>query len=463
VPNTTLPSTTPARVEHHGLRVALLVVTLLTAMDQTIVATALPAIVDDVGGRAAMAWVFAGYTLAMTVVMPVYGRLGDLKGRRTLFLGCLLGFVVASAACGASTTMSQLVVLRCLQGLAGGGVLVLSQAVVADAVPARDRGRFLAPMGLVFATSSVVAPILGGTLTDTVGWRWIFWVNLPLGALALALALRTVPHPVGGRPRGRLDLTGSGLYAAAVTGLVVTAATAGHAFAWTSPNALILAGGTVLVSAAFVRRMLHHPDPLIPIGVLRNRSVAVASGLGFVVGSACFALVGYVPTITEAVLGLPPTASGALLLALVLGMMATTTTTARWTARTGRYRRLPLIGCLVAAAALACMSRLDEGWGVPRTAAAIALLGAGVGCFMQLVIVIAQDAVPPPLVGSATSTVSLVRELGATIGMAVVGTALSGRVLPVLPPLFLGLASVLVVGALISLLLPRRPLSERVA
>jgi EmrB/QacA subfamily drug resistance transporter len=442
--------------------VALLVVTLLTAMDQTIVATALPAIVDDVGGRAGMAWVFAGYTLAMTVVMPVYGRLGDLRGRRTMFMGCLAGFVVASAACGAATSMTQLVTLRCLQGLAGGGVLVMSQAVVADAVPARDRGRFLAPVGLVFATSSVVAPLLGGTLTDTVGWRWIFWVNLPLGALALALAVRTVPRPVGVRPHGRLDRSGAGMYAVAVTGLVVTTATAGHGFAWTSPTALVLAAGTLLASAAFVRRMLRHPDPLIPIGVLRNRSVAVASGLGFVVGSACFALVGYVPTVTEAVLGLPPTASGALLLALVLGMMATTTTTARWTARTGRYRRLPLVGCLVGAAALATMAGIDDGWGVPRTAAVIAVLGAGVGCFMQLATVIAQDAVPTALVGSATSTVSLVRELGATIGMAVIGTALSGRVLPVLPPLFLALAGVLVLGALLSLMLPNRALSQHV-
>jgi EmrB/QacA subfamily drug resistance transporter len=455
VPNPTLSPAAPARLGHRGLQVTLLVVTLLTAMDQTIVATALPAIVGDVGGRAAMAWVFAGYTLSMTVVMPVYGRLGDLRGRRTMFLGCLAGFVVASAACGAATSMTWLVILRCLQGLAGGGVLVMSQAVVADAVPARDRGRFLAPVGLVFATASVVAPLLGGTLTDTVGWRWIFWVNLPLGALALVLAVRTVPRPVGDRPHGRLDLTGSCLYAAAVTGLVVTTAVPGPT--------LVLAAGTLCFSAAFVRRMLRHPDPLIPIGVLRNRSVAVASGLGFVVGSACFALVGYVPTVTEAVLGLPSTASGALLLALVVGMMATTTTTARWTARTGRYRRLPLVGCLVGAAALAALSRIDDSWSVARTAVVIAVLGAGVGCFMQLAVTIAQDAVPTALVGSATSTVNLVRELGATIGMAVIGTALSGQVRQVLPPLFLALAGVLALGALLSLLLPDRRLSERVS
>jgi MFS family permease len=308
----------------------------------------------------------------------------------------------------------------------------------------------------------VLAPLLGGTITDTVGWRWIFWVNLPLGALALALAFATVPHPGGDRPHGRLDRTGSALYAVAVTGLVVTTATAGHAFAWTSPATPTLVAVTLLVTALFVRRMLRHPDPLIPVGVLRNRGVAVASGLGFVVGSACFALVGYVPTVTQAVLGLPPTASGALLLALVLGMMATTTTTARWTARTGRYRRLPLVGSLVGAAALSALSGIDDGWGVARTAVAIAALGAGVGCFMQLVTTVAQDAVPATLVGSATATVSLVRELGATIGMAVIGTALSGRVLPVLPPLFLGLAGVLVLGALLSLLLPDRPLSRAV-
>jgi EmrB/QacA subfamily drug resistance transporter len=467
VPNLSLPTraatTGTAPLGHRPLQAALLVVTLLTAIDQTIVATALPAIVADVGGRAGMGWIFAGYTLAMTAAMPIYGRLGDLQGRRRLFLGCLVGFVVASALCGLATTMAQLIALRAVQGLAGGGVLVLSQAVVADAVGARDRGRFMAPVGLVYAASSVLGPLVGGSLTETVGWRWIFWVNIPLGAIAIALAVRNVPHPAGARAHGRLDVPGSVLYVIAVMGLVVLTGTIGRELSCSSPVAILGIVVTSLCGLLFVVRMLRHDDPLIPVGVLRNRLVVVACSLGFAVGAAVFALVGYIPTIVQEVLGMSPASSGALLLALVLGMMLSTTTTARWTARTGRYRRLPLAGCLTSAAALVWLSGLDPTWSTWRTGIAIFVLGLGVGCFMMLVVTIAQDAVAAQLVGSATSTVNLVRELGVTIGAATIGSVLAVSVKPALPALFLTLAAVFVVGAALSLLLPDRPLSERVS
>jgi EmrB/QacA subfamily drug resistance transporter len=465
VPNLSLSiRSTPAAAQlgNRRLQAALLVVTLLTAVDQTIVATALPAIVGDVGGRGGMGWVFAGYTLAMTAAMPVYGRLGDLQGRRRLFLGCLIGFVAASALCGVATTMAQLVGLRAVQGLAGGGVLVLSQAVVADAVAARDRGRFMAPVGIVYAASSVLGPLVGGSLTETVGWRWIFWVNIPLGAVAIALAFRSVPHPTGPRATGRLDVAGSVLYVVAVIGLVILTGTVGRELSWRSPVALVGTVATALCWVLFVGRMLRHDDPLIPIGVLRNRLVVVACCLGFAVGAAVFALVGYIPTIVQEVLSMRPASSGALLLALVLGMMVSTTTTAQWTARTGRYRRLPLVGCVTSAAALAWLAALDPGWSAWRTGVAIFVLGLGVGCFMMLVVTIAQDAVAAELVGSATSTVNLVRELGVTIGAATIGSVLAVSVTPALPPLFLTLAGVFVVGAALSLLLPDRTLSERV-
>jgi EmrB/QacA subfamily drug resistance transporter len=466
VPNLSLSKRATARpaaapLGHRPLQAALLVVTLLTAIDQTIVATALPAVVADVGGRAGMGWIFAGYTLAMTAAMPIYGRLGDLQGRRRLFLGCLIGFVAASALCGVATSMSQLVLLRALQGLAGGGVLVLSQAVVADAVGARDRGRFMAPVGLVYAASSVLGPLVGGSLTETVGWRWIFWVNVPLGAVAIALAVRYVPQPTGPRAAGRLDVPGSVLYVIAVVGLVVLTGTIGRELSWSSPLALLAIVTTALCGLLFVVRMLRHEDPLIPIGVLRNRGVVVASCLGFAVGAAVFALIGFVPTIVQEVLGMRPTASGALLLALVLGMMATTTTTAQWTSRTGRYRRLPLVGCLTGGAALVWLAGLDPTWSTWRTGAAIFVLGVGVGCFMMLVVTIAQDAVATELVGSATSTVNLVRELGVTIGAASIGSVLAVSITARLPALFLTLAAVFAVGAGLSLLLPAGTFSDR--
>lgn len=340
-------------------------------------------------------------------------------------------------------------------------MLVLSQAVVADAVGARDRGRFMAPVGLVYAASSVLGPLVGGSLTETVGWRWIFWVNVPLGAIAIALAVRYVPQPTGPRAAGRLDVPGSVLYVIAVVGLVVLTGTIGRELSWSSPLALLGTVTTALCGLLFVVRMLRHEDPLIPVGVLRNRGVVVACCLGFAVGAAVFALIGFVPTIVQEVLGMRPTSSGALLLALVLGMMVTTTTTAQWTSRTGRYRRLPLVGCLTSGAALVWLAGLDPTWSAWRTGAAIFVLGVGVGCFMMLVVTIAQDAVATELVGSATSTVNLVRELGVTIGAAAIGSVLAVSITARLPALFLTLAAVFAVGAVLSLLLPAGTLSDR--
>jgi len=338
-------------------------------------------------------------------------------------------------------------------------------------VPARDRARFMAPVGVVFAVSSVISPLLGGTLTDTVGWRWIFWVNLPLGALAWLLSYRAVPRARSNGRGGDVDLPGFGLYAVAVTGLVVLAT--GHVASrgWLSPLFVTWTVVTVACGIGFAARMLTHADPLIPIGVLRNRTVAIASCIGFVNGAAVFGLVGYLPTVMQSVLGLRPTLSGAILLALVLGMMVSTVTTGRWTARTGQYRRLPLIGCLLGACAMAWLATLDESWGVGRAAAAIALLGLGAGFFMQVITIAAQDAAPAEHVGSATSTVSLVRELGVTIGAASLGAAIAAHgaandlgagVATAVPSVFGALSLVLLGGAAVSLALPNRHLAARV-
>ncbi|WP_195908273.1 MFS transporter [Nostocoides sp. HKS02] len=423
-------------------------------MDQTIVATALPAIVRDVGGRTAMGWVFASYTLAMTISMPVYGRLGDLRGRRSVFLVCLAGFVISSVACGLATTMLHLVGLRAIQGLAGGGVLVLSQAVVADAVPARHRGQFMAPVGLVFATASVVAPLVGGVLTDTVGWRWVFWVNLPLGVTALAMAFKSIPRTESAGASGKVDVPGAIVYAVAVTALVSLTGTVGHGLPWGKQAGAALLVMTVLATGVFVRRMLRHADPLIPVGVMKDRTITVSTWLGLTIGVAVFALVGYLPTIVQTVLDVPATASGALLLALIVGMMASIFGTSALISRTGKYRRLPVLGCAVSAGAMVALSRLDASWSLVHTAAWVGVLGIGTGCYMQLVTTMAQDAAPSEHVGSATSTVSLGRELGVTIGAAAIGSALATQSDE--GGLFLALAGVLALGAVVSLLLPHR-------
>lgn len=465
----------PAGGPHPGLLPALLVVTLLSAMDQTVVATALPAVVADVGGAAHLGWVFAGYTLAMTLSMPVAGRLADLRGRRRLFLASIAAFVASSTLCGLAGSMEALVALRVLQGLAGGGVAVLSQAVVADAVPARDRAHFLAPIGLVFATSSVVAPLLGGTLTDTVGWRWIFFINLPIGGFALLLAHRSVPRPRVATGAGRVDVLGTALFAVAVTSLVLLAADVSEA-SW-SPVAAALLALTLVGGGLFAARMVLSSDPLIPVGVLRNRTVAVASALGLVLGVCVFGLIGYLPTVVQTVLGLRPTQSGAILLALVLGMTVSISGTARWITRTGGYRRLPTIGCLIGAAATALLGGLDSDWSVVGAGLVIAMLGLGAGFFMQVTTIIAQDAVADEHVGSATATVSLTRELGVTVGAAAIGAALAAgasggsggsgsleaSVVAGLPAVSAALTVVMLAGAVVSLLLPARRLGSTLA
>jgi EmrB/QacA subfamily drug resistance transporter len=411
------------------LFVGLVVITLLTALDQTIVATALPTIVAELGGERQIGWVFAAYTLAMTVAMPVFGRLGDLRGRRGLYLGSVVAFVLASVLCGFAQDLPQLIALRLAQGIGGGGVAVLSQAVVADAVPARDRGRFLAPIGAVYAVASVLGPLVGGALTDTVGWRWIFWVNAPLGGLALLLAVVSVPRVVPESRRERFDVPGAALLVVWVTGLVLVAAWGGTTWPWSSAEVLVTAGVSLVALLAFVRRCRTTEHPLIPVTTFADRTVVVSSALAFVVGAAVFGMVGYLPGAVQAGYGLPATAAGSVVLPLVLGLMVTSLWTARRIARTGRYRRLPLAGCAVAAVGMLGLAALTPGTPLVLVCAAPALVGLGVGCFMQVTTVAVQDAVPARLVGTATSTVALVRELGVAIGAAAFGGLLSTRLL----------------------------------
>jgi EmrB/QacA subfamily drug resistance transporter len=410
------------------------VVTLLGAMDATIVATALPSIVADLGGEQQIGWVFAAYTLAMTVSMPVFGRLGDLRGRRTLYLGSIAAFVLASVLCGFAVDMAQLIALRFVQGLAGGGLLVLGQAVVADAVPARERPRFLAPITFVFAVASVVSPLLGGGLTDTVGWRWIFWVNAPLGGLALVFAVVSVPRRTPERTGERLDVPGATLLAVWATATVLVAAWGGTTFAWTSPPLVGTAAVAVVVFALFVRRSRRHRHPIVPLSMFRSRTVVICSALGVVVGFAVFGMVGYLPGLMQSAYGLPATVAGTVILPLVLGLLAASLWSGRRTARTGRYRWYPVAGCLVALVGMVGLAVLRPSTPPVLVGVWAGLVGAGVGCFNQVTSVAVQDVVPPRLVGTATSAVALIRELGVTVGAAALGGLLAARLLAGLGP-----------------------------
>ncbi|GAA0248468.1 MFS transporter [Cryptosporangium japonicum] len=410
------------------LFVALVVVTLLTAMDATIVATALPTIVADLGGERDLAWIFVAYTLAVTIAMPMFGRLGDLRGRRTLFLSSIAAFVLTSLLCGFVTGFGQLIALRFGQGIGGGGITVLSLAVVADAVPARERGRFLAPITAVYGIASVVSPLLGGTLTDTVGWRWIFWVNAPLGALALLLAWVSVPA-VAVRARARFDWTGTALLTTWTTGAVLFAAWGGSRIAWSSPRLWAIALGALAGFAAFVAWSRGREHPIVPLWMFRHRVVVISSGLAFVVGAAVFGMVGYLPGLMQAVYGLPATVAGSVVLPMVAGIMLTSIWTGHRVARTGRYRSFPVYGSLAGAVALVGLATIGTGTPVALIGLFIGVLGLGVGCFNQVMTVAVQDAMPAAVVGTATAAVTLVRELGVTLGSAALGGLLGARLL----------------------------------
>ncbi|MGC5010333.1 MDR family MFS transporter [Streptosporangium sp. DT93] len=407
--------------------VCLLLVTFLAALDQTIVATALPTIVGELGGLEHMSWVVAAYALAAAVAMPVFGKLGDALGRKSLLLGSIVVFLAASMFCGLAQDIVQLVLARALQGLGAAGLMILSQAVVADLVPPRDRGRFLGPLGSVFGIATVISPLVGGTLTDGAGWRWIFWLNLPLGIVAFVLAVTSLRLPKR-RLSAPLDVTGTVLMTVTTTALVLIGTWGGTLYGWASPVILGLVAFTLVGTFLFVLAERRAADPLIPLGILADRTVLVAGGLSLVVGAGLFSVVSYVPSYMRMVYSMSATEAGLFLVPLTLGLLATNVGTGFLISRFGRYKIFPVAGT-----ALAAVSMLLLGSMTPQTPAwalgvYLVLLGLGVGCFMQVSITAVQIAVPQSSVGTATSTVVFVREIGVTVGAAVIGSVFAARV-----------------------------------
>ncbi|WP_181365282.1 MFS transporter [Arthrobacter sp. HMWF013] len=398
---------------------ALLIIVLLAALDHTIVATALPTVVGELDGASHMAWVITAYTLAMTVGMPVYGRLGDRFGRPALLMVALSIFLAASALCGFAQDIFQLSLFRGIQGLGGAGLAVLPPAIIADLVPARQRPKYLGPLGSVFGIATVISPLVGGAITDTVGWRWVFWINLPVGLLALAMAfslrrLRSV------RASGGVDWAGTALMLTFTCALV----------AWVSLSTergvsagmlLGLAALTAVSGVLFVVVEIRSKHPLIPMGMFRSWPVVNAAGLGLVIGAGLFSVVAYLPTYVQMVYSTSASVAGLILLPLVLGLMASTNLSGWIVSRTGRYKVFPLAGSALAAATAICLHFLQPETPLPVVGILLALLGLAVGSFMQITVVAAQNAMPHSVVGSVTASIGYLRELGVTVGTAVFG------------------------------------------
>lgn len=417
---------------------ALMLAMLLSAMDQTVFSSALPSIVGELHGLEHMAWVTTAYTLASTIGMPLYGKFGDALGHKRVFIVGLALFIAGSAVAGAASSMGALIAGRVIQGLGGGGLMITSFSILALMVPAQQRAKYTAPMGAMFGVGAVIGPLVGGWLTDAHSWRWALWLNIPLGLIALAAAIRGV-RVAQERRAVRVDAWGIATMTVAVTALVLVAGWGGTQYAWTSPQILGLAVVSVLGWIAFAVRERRAADPLMPLSTLADRTFVVVTLIAIlVVGVANFAVVVYMPTYLQMSYGTSAMAAGLLMLAMSLGMIAATAVSGAAIARTGRYRGVVAAGIVLGAAGAAALALLGGSPHLWVPVACLIPIGAGVGCLIQNLMVVAQDQFASRQVGQATSAFNFFREIGATLGIAVVGSVFASRLGAVLSPSSIG-------------------------
>jgi EmrB/QacA subfamily drug resistance transporter len=398
----------------------LMVTLALAALDQTIVATALPRIVGDLGGIAQYSWVFTAYMLTSTVTVPLYGKLGDVYGRKNLFLFAIVTFLAGSALCGIAQTMTQLVVFRAVQGVGAGGLFPLSLAVIGNIVPPRDRGRWQGLIGAVFASSSIIGPAVGGFIVDSTTWRWVFFVNLPVGGVALAVISLTMPR-WRARVEHTIDWLGAGILAAGTGLLLLGLVWGGTQYPWASGEvigALVGAVACLLVFAAVERRAV---EPILPFDVLRNPIVSGSVVCMALVGMAMFGTISYVPLFVQGVIGTSATSSGVVLTPMTLGAVCTSILTGQLVSRTGRYRWNAVFGPVVLTIGMLLLWRMNTSTTNGEAARNMVIAGIGIGSMMQVFVLSVQNAVPRSRIGSATALTQFGRQMGATLGVTIIG------------------------------------------
>ncbi len=399
---------------------------LLAALDQTIVATALPTIVGDLDGLDHIAWVVTAYLLTSTVTLPLYGRAGDLFGRKPVFLFAIAVFLAGSLLCGWSQTMTQLIAFRAVQGIGAGGLMVSAQAIIAELVPPRERGRYMGFIGAAFGVASVAGPLLGGYLTDHASWRWVFFINLPLGVLALVVIALVLHLPAPSAP-GTIDYLGAALLSATVTGLVLVTSWGGSEYAWSSPQIRWLIGSTVVLGLAWFVSARRTAEPILPLRLFADRTFALASVASVAVGVALFGSVSYLPTFMQVVNGANATDSGLLMLPLVAGILVTAILSGQLISRTGRYKAYPILGCVLTGAGTFLLSTMDETTSRTLISAYMVVVGLGIGLILQVLILVVQATAARRDLGVATSTITFVRQVGGALGVAVCGSLFTAR------------------------------------
>jgi EmrB/QacA subfamily drug resistance transporter len=405
---------------------ALILVLFLAALDQSIVSTALPTIVGEFGGVDHISWVVTGYLLCSTVAGPLYGKLGDLYGRKSILQGAIVIFLTGSALCGIAQSMGQLIAFRMLQGLGAGGLIVTTIAVVGDVIPPRERGRYQGFIGAVFAVATVVGPLLGGFLVEHVSWRWIFYVNLPVAAVALGV-IATAFHSTRSSLHHTIDYLGALLLTASLSSIILFTSLGGTTWAWSSPQVLALIAASIVLPPLFVLVETRAAEPLIPLALFRDPTFSITCAVGFVVGFAMFGTVTYLPLYFQVTKGASPTASGLQLLPLMIGYTITSVVSGQLITRLGRYRFFPIAGTGLASLGMFWLSRLDGGSSVWRAAVGTVVLGMGLGMVVQILVLAVQNAVDRSVMGVATSGTAVFRQIGASIGVALLGTIFASR------------------------------------
>ncbi|MEV1010063.1 MDR family MFS transporter [Streptomyces sp. NPDC049881] len=422
-PGTEEPRTRSVRV----VLMALLIAMMLAMLDNMIIGTAMPTIVGELGGVAHLSWVVTAYTLATAASTPIWGKVGDMYGRKGAFLSSIVIFLIGSALSGIAQNMGELIAFRAVQGLGAGGLMVGVMAIIGDLIPPRERGRYQGMIAGVMALAMIGGPSLGGFITDHWGWRWTFYINLPLGAVALVM-VTSVLHLPKRRAQGRIDYLGAGLLTVGITAIVLVTTWGGSEYDWVSGQIIGLAVLGVLALAAFLFAERRAAEPVVPLHIFRNRNFTLAAIVGFVTGFVMFGGTLYLPLYQQAVQGASATNSGLQLLPMLLGMMIVSMLAGRWTSSTGRYRALPIIGSVLMVVGMLLLATMGVDTSRVTSGVFMAVLGAGMGFLMQTSMLIAQNSVEMKDIGVASSTSTLFRTLGSSFGVAVMGALFTNAV-----------------------------------